>query len=322
MRVLVTGASGFCGTPVVKALAHAGHDVIAAVRAGSRAPAYAHETRLLPDLASFGFDAARLVADVDAIVHMAGLAHATAAIADGVYWAVNADAAGVIAQAGRAAGVRHFVFVSSVRAQTGPSAGTILTERDAPMPADAYGRAKLAGEVAVRNAFAGSDVGPVVLRPVLMYGAGAKGNMAALMRLAGSRWPLPLGGLKARRSVLAVENFADAIRHVLGAPQAAGGTYLVADGGPAVSVPDIVAALRAGLGRPPGLVHVPTPGVVRLLALAGGADLSRRLFGDLVISTQALRATGWQPPHKTNEALAAAIALTAAAAAARGDTPL
>lgn len=321
MRVLVTGASGFCGAPVAAALAQAGHEVIAAARAASATPPGACETRIMSDLAH-PFDAAPLVQDVDAVVHLAGLAHQSAAIPESVYRAVNCDAARNLAEACRAAGVKHFVFVSSVRAQVGPSADTIVTEGDPPEPTDAYGHSKLAGEYAVSEALAGSATKLVILRPVLMYGAAAKGNMRTLMRRAAKPWPLPLGALTARRSLLAVENFADAIQHVLAVPAAARGTFLVADGAP-FTVPDIIAALRAGLGRKPGLVTLPLPGLPRVLTLTGRHDLARRLFGDLVVATDALARTGWQPPMSTRQALGEAMARAAAGkSGASGDTPL
>jgi UDP-glucose 4-epimerase len=305
MRLLVTGASGFAGAPVVAYLADAGHHVVAGLREGRAVPAGAAGQVPMPDLTQ-PFDAGSLVAGVEAVVHMAGLAHSSAAIPEATYHAINCEAARALAAASRAAGVKRFVFVSSVRAMTGPSAEGVVTETHTPQPSDAYGRAKLAGERAVAEELAGSKTEFVILRPVLMYGPGSKGNMAVLMRLARSPWPLPLSGFTARRSLLGVTNFSDAIAHVLAAPAAVGGTFLAADGG-AVTVGEIVAGLRAGLGKKPGLLPLALPGARRALEGLGKRDVAARLFGDLVVSIDALSATGWSPPMTTEQGLAAAM---------------
>lgn len=305
MRILVTGATGFAGPAVIAALTAQGHRVRAAVRRNRQPPCCAHDIVEAPGMAQ-AFDAAPLVAGVDAVVHLAGIAHASSSIPPDVYMAVNCEAARQLAAASREAGVRRFIYVSSVRAQCGPSVRGIVTESDAPAPTDAYGRSKLAGERAVAQALAGSATDHVIMRPVLMYGPRAKGNMAALMRLARSRWPLPLGGLTGRRSILSDDNFGSAVVHVLEAGERAGHTYLVADSKP-LTAGEIVALLRAGLERSGAVLRLPLPGAATALRAAGKGDLAQRLFGDLVVSTQALTSTGWQPVESSAQGLARAI---------------
>ena len=300
-RVLVTGASGFAGAYLVRFLVGRGFAVRAASRSGMSFPGA--EAIALPDL-SKDFDAGPLVDGMDAIVHLAGIAHATSAIPETVYHAVNAEASRKLAVAAGNAGVRTFIFMSSVRAQSGPCASVVLTEAMEPAPTDAYGRSKRASELAVAAALDGLHTASVALRPVLIYGPGVKGNMATLERLARSRAPLPLGGLSAKRSLLSLENLASAVEHCLCAATAVCGTFLVADASP-VSVAGIIANMRAGLGRSPGLVAIPSRPIEMLLRRAGRADTADRLFGDLVVDTAALRATGWAPQHDTAEALSA-----------------
>jgi UDP-glucose 4-epimerase len=299
MRVLVTGASGFVGRALVIALASRGHDVHAAVRDETRAelPAGVAVTSH-GDLAS-PVDWKPLLSDIDAVVHLAGIAHAGSDIPEALYDRINHRATAELAAAAKQAGVKRLVFISSVRAQSGPAADHVLTEADEPRPSDAYGRSKLAAESAIR----GSGMPFTILRPVLIYGPAVKGNLAALARLASSRLPLPFGSFHNRRSLLGRDNLIAAIEFVLGNAACSGETYLIADPRPA-SLAEIVTALRRGLGRPPGLLDVP-PSLVRLaLLLTCRATLWSRLSGDLIVDANKLIRAGWRPVSDTQAALA------------------
>ncbi len=304
-RVLVTGASGFIGSFVASYLQGNGYDVRAVSRAGNSSVLPVAESFSGPDF-SKPFDAAPLVRGMDHVVHIAGLAHATQSIPEAAYTAINAEAAACLAVAAREQGVKRFIFMSSVRAQTGPSARGVVTEAHMPEPADAYGRSKLAGEAMVMEALSGSATRAIVLRPVLVYGPGVKGNMAVLMRAARSPWPLPVKGLGAKRSLLSRDNLASAVLHALASSAVASGPYLVADE-EALTVADVVGALRQGLGRRPGTFRVPQTLIERTLRGLGREGDVDRLLGDLYVATGALRATGWQAAVPIREGLAAAI---------------
>ena len=288
-RVLVTGATGFCGRPLVTKLLDAGYSVRAAVR-GTPSPPFARAIEIVQADLAASVDWAPLLAGVDAVVHLAGIAHARARIPDARYDAINHQATLALAQAAHTAGVRHVVFLSSVRAQCGSAADRVLTERTEPVPTDAYGRSKLAAEAAL----AASGVPFTILRPVLIYGPGLKGNLAALARLAALPLPLPLGGLTNRRSLLGIDNLVGAILFVLQTPATRGETYLVADPQP-VAFADIVTAFRTARGRPPALFNFP-PRLIELAArVSGGPDLWDRLGGELVVYPGKLIAAGWAP---------------------------
>ena len=138
------------------------------------------------------------------------------------------------------------------------------TESLEPKPVDAYGRSKLAAE----QGLAALDIDWVALRPVLVYGPGVKGNMAELIRLARSRLPLPFGGLTARRSLLSLDNLVGAVDCVLSAPAPLRRPLVVADPEP-VTLPEMVAAIRRGLGRRPGLIPVPSAMLAAACRVAG-----------------------------------------------------
>lgn len=295
-RVLVTGATGFVGGHLVARLRAEGFVVRAALRRPAPLPAGV-EAAVVGDLAG-AVDWSPALADVDAVVHGAGIAHVGPSIPEEAYRAVNTEATLALARA--AAGrVRRFVFLSSIRAQSGPVADHVLTEADRPQPTDAYGRSKLAAE----EGLAALDLDWVALRPVLVYGAGVGGNMGALMRLAALPVPLPLRSLTARRSLVAVETLAGAVVHALGHPQALQRALIVADP-QALTVPDIIAALRRGMGRGPGLVAVPPALLAALFRLAGRGDAYARLTGALEVDAAALRRLGFRPSLTTPEGLA------------------
>jgi nucleoside-diphosphate-sugar epimerase len=303
-RVLVTGASGFVGRHLVPYLAKRGFEVFAAAREPKEIQAGPGVIPVeLPDLSVGTVDWSGLVEGCDFAIHLAGIAHADEDIPEAHYQAVNCDALGSLASAARKAGVNRIVYVSSVRAQSGPVAEGILSEANQPKPTDAYGRAKLAGESALREALAGAETDWVTLRPVLVYGPGVKGNMARLSKLAHIPLPLPLKALRGHRSILSVENLASAILHCLSANDARHQILLVADEAP-LQVADIVAGMRQGLGRKPGLFGLPSAPLSSVARLAGKADAWARLDGDLVVSTEAIRATGWRPVIASREALA------------------
>ena len=216
MRVLVTGASGFVGRALVNDLAAQGHRVRAAMRQPADIFAREVEVVAVSDLAR-PIEWWPLLRDMEAVVHLAGIAHAGSGIAEEVYDRINRTATAGLAAAAAKAGIRRLVFVSSIRAQAGASSDHVLTEDDPPHPTDAYGRSKLAAEAAVRT----SNVPFTILRPVLIYGPGVKGNLASLLDLVGSPWPLPFGALRNRRSLLARENLVAAIHLSLAEPATA-----------------------------------------------------------------------------------------------------
>jgi nucleoside-diphosphate-sugar epimerase len=305
-RVFVTGASGFIGRALVRELAEHGYQVRAAARSQTWQPGDPKIDRVaMPDLSQrIPPDELReLLAGCQYVVHLAGIAHATNKIPDEDYLRVNGDAVGEIADAAREAGVKRVIFVSSVRAQSGPVADGVLDETTPPKPTDAYGRSKLAGETALEKALEGSATQWVILRPVLVYGPGVKGNMERLIDLAAVRMPLPLKTLRGRRSILSVNNMAAAILHCLKSPEVPSRKFLVADIAP-MDVAEIVAALRFGLKRKASLFGLPSAPLRMGAQLLGKGDAWARLDGDLVVSTEALRETGFKPVIGSNRALA------------------
>jgi UDP-glucose 4-epimerase len=297
MLLALTGSTGFIGRHLLRELPKRGYRLRVLLRRPTSLPTNT-ASAVIGDIARPQNMAAALQ-DVDAVIHSAGLAHAMSGIPEDDYRVINTEATINLARAAKRAGAKRFVFLSSIRAQCGPSADDVQTEALEPRPTDAYGRSKLAAE----RGLAELDIDWVALRATLAYGPGVKGNMAELMRLARLPWPLPLGGLRARRSLLAVENLLAAVETVLTTPQALRRPLIVADPR-AVTVADMIAAMRGGLGRRPGVFSVPPALLALSFHVAGKDYVYERLSGALVADPSALMGLGWKPPLTSEAGLA------------------
>ena len=296
--IALTGATGFIGRHLLRSLSERGYRVRVLLRRPVAVPEGASGA-VVGDLAR-PMNMAAALSGVDAVVHSAGLAHAMSGAPEDDFRNSNTEATHKLAEAAQRARVGRFVFLSSIRAQVGSSAPVPLSEADVTEPTDAYGRSKLAAE----EALAGTGLDWVALRPVLVYGAGVKGNMAALLRLARTPYPLPLASLTGRRSLVSVESLAGAVATVLEAPGPLRRPLVVADPDP-LTLPEMLAALRAGLGRGPGLLPCPVPLIGLACRAAGREAAFDRLSGSLVARTEGLEALGWRPAQTSRDGLAA-----------------
>jgi len=288
-RLLVTGASGFVGAHLLPALVASGYEVVAPVR---RAPA-PRPGVTFPIIDSIEIaDWRALLVGVDAVVHLAGLAHARGA-PDAAYERINAQATLALARAS-AGRVGRLVFVSSIRAITGPLADDRLDENSPARPSDAYGRSKLKAEMGLATL----ALPATILRPVVVYGAGVKGNLARLLRLADSPLPLPFARLRAARSFLSVENVIEAIKFSLRAVTGGIETFVVADPAP-TCVAELIGGLREGLGRGERQVGLPNALLGLAARLAGQGESWAALSGPLAVSPHKLLDAGWSPPVAT-----------------------
>jgi UDP-glucose 4-epimerase len=296
-QILLTGASGFVGQGLSAALPAHGFALRVAGREEG-APRQPGQFAPIGNIAEVTEDDwRRLLEGCTAVVHAAGLAHAGNRWPEETYMAVNARPAARLAAAAARAGVR-IVYLSSIRAQSGPTAADIVRESDVPLPTDAYGRSKLAAERAIAES--GADF--VTFRPVLVVGEGAKGNLATMTRWADGPWPLPFARLEARRSLIARDDLIDAILLALAGPAVPTGIYIAADPR-ALTIAEMIAAIRDGLGRPTRNVPVPSPVLSLPFRALGKGQAWSRLSGALVADPVRLMDTGWRPNVGAVEAL-------------------
>ena len=250
----------------MNALLRAGYAVRVATRRSVSFPNPVDEV-IIPDLA-YPVEWGPILRGIDIVVHLAGLAHTDECnLPFDEFDRINWIATLRLANAAKKAKVKHFVYISSVRAQVGSSAAQIVRECDRPQPTDLYGRSKLAAEQAIKSV----HLPFTVLRPVVVYGPNAKGNFRTLVRLASLPLPLPVKGLTARRSLLGIDNLVSAIIFLLDNQRALGQTFRVVNPAP-LTLAEIFALWRKARGRLPRLIYVPTfliRGVFILLGLSG-----------------------------------------------------
>jgi nucleoside-diphosphate-sugar epimerase len=309
--IAVTGASGFIGRALVEALAAAGAPVREVSRQAGRHAAPGVEHARIPGLDRDALGAAFRGSDV--VVHLAGRAHRLAEDAEdplAAFRRVNVDGTRAVLEAAADAGVRRVILASSVKA-VGESNEYPWDESTPPEPTDPYGVSKLEAERVALEAGAKGDVEAVVVRLPLVYGPGAPANVLRLLRLVDRGWPLPLGAIENRRSMLSLGNLLSAVRCLAHAPGVGGEVFFVADGVD-LSTPELVRTIAAALGRPARLLRVP-PGILRAAGRAGDAisGLIRfpltsaevdRLTGSLTVSIDKLTTrTGVAPPETPAE---------------------
>lgn len=305
MNVLLTGATGFVGQAVIGRLGMLGHGVVPVVRRGAGLP----NEVTVPDMDA-QTDWAAALAGCDAVVHLAARVHVmrdTAADPLARYRATNTEATLNLARQAAQAGVRRFVFISTIKVN-GEGRDAAYRETDAPAPEDAYAVSKWEAEQGLRRIAQETGLEVVVLRPPLVYGPGVKANFRRLIDTVARGVPLPLGAIDNRRSLLYLGNFVDAIRLCVEHPAAAGQTFLLDDGEP-VSTPELVRAVARAMGRPARLLAVPVGMLEFAGALLGRRAAVARLTGSLWVDSSLIRTRlGWVPPY----AMAAGLAETVA----------
>jgi nucleoside-diphosphate-sugar epimerase len=306
--ILVTGANGFIGRAVCRALEARGHSVTGLVRRPEACRDGARDwVHTSPDFTGLADTWPEQLAP-DCVVHLAARVHVMKDDAPdpaAAFNATNVEGTLRVARAAHAHGARRFVYVSSIKAVAESDAGVPLDELRSPAPADPYGRSKLAAEEALwglRNEL-GLEV--VVVRPPLVYGPGVGANFLQMLNALWRGVPLPLGAVRAQRSMVYVENLADALAQCVIDPRAANACFHVCDS-ETLSVAELLRVLAAALARPARLIPVPKTLLRWAGAVAGRAQQVERLTGSLCMDASHITdALGWQPPWSAREGLEA-----------------
>jgi nucleoside-diphosphate-sugar epimerase len=301
-RILVTGANGFAGRTLVAALLAENHFVTGAVRTGATAPGTTHYREVSVGEIGPDTDWRDALSEVGTVVHLAARVHQMRDKSGDPlkeFRRVNVAGTRRLAEQAAAAGARRFVLVSSIKVNGEATApGAAFCETDKPAPQDAYGISKYEAELAAVELGRRTGLEIVVVRPPLLVGPGAKGNLSALANAIRKGRPLPLGALTDnRRSLLDVRNFASALILCATHPNAAAHVFLISDGIP-VSTAQLAHHMGRSIGREPWLLPVPGKFIRLAARLLGKAAAADRLTGSLVIDDSKIRRLlGWKPRY-------------------------
>lgn len=305
--VFVTGGSGFLGGALLRSLAFTGHySLIAALRRDCVNLPQSISRRIFPRIAA-DTDWRTALNQVDVVVHAAARVHVmdeSAADPLAEFRRVNVDVTLRLAGEAASAGVKRFIYISSIKVNgefTAP--GCAFTADDTPQPADPYGISKLEAELGLKALAKNTGMEVVIIRPVLVYGIGVKANFLSMMRWLQRGIPLPFGAVNNQRSLVSLDNLIDLVETCFEHPAAANQTFLVSDGHD-VSTTELLRSIAHALGRPSVLLPVPVSLMNMAAKWLGKDAVAQRIFGSLQVDIDKnKRVLGWTPPVSFQQGL-------------------
>lgn len=303
--VLVTGANGFVGTALVAALAaNSGLIPIPAVR--RRHPETVKEAVVfeLTDVGSC--EALFQGSGVDVVMHLAAHVHQPGANSSSleVFRAINVEGTLNLARQAAAAGVRRFIYLSSVKVNGELSQpGRRFTSDSTPLPKDPYGISKYEAEIALVDLGRQAGMEVVIVRPPLVYGPGVKANFEAMLSLVDKGVPLPFGNVRNRRSLIYLPNLIELLVLCIDHPQAPGHVFFAADR-QEVSTADLLRLIGQAMEKPARLFTAPEPLIRMLATLFGQRGRIGKLYESLLVDwSQTRELLGWEPTFSLSEGL-------------------
>ena len=310
MSVVMTGATGFIGRQLQVRLDVNSYVAISTQRRAQSDSTASLNSFVIGDInATTNWSAA--LHGADAVVHLAARVHVMRDHSHDPFTefrCVNTDGTLNLARQAAAAGLRRFVYLSSIKVNgEATHYGCPFTPNDLAAPQDPYGISKHEAEVGLREIARATGMQVVIIRPTLVYGAGAKGNFKSLMKLVARGLPLPLASIDNRRSLVGIDNLVDFIITCLEHPAAANETFLVSDGED-LSTPDLIRRMARAMNRPARLLPVPKSVLMAAAAMLGKRDMAQRLCGSLQVDiSKSCELLGWNPPVSVDEGLRRAV---------------
>ena len=305
-KILITGITGFVGASLCKRLRQDGHMLTGTTRTDDlgagpeRVPLY-HIPEVGPDT-----DWTQAVTGADIVVHLVARVHVMKERAsDPLAEFRNVNTAGTkrLAEQAAEAGVKRFVFLSSVKVNGEVSPETGFTETNPPQPEDAYGISKWEAEQALKVIAAETGLEVVIIRPPLVYGAGVRANFLKLMQAIKLGLPLPLSAIKNQRSLVSLDNLVALIEICLENKAAANQTFLVSDGED-LSTPELLRRTARAMRRSARLFPIPVSLLIKTANLLGKSDFALRLCSSLQADINKTRdLLVWSPLVSVDESL-------------------
>lgn len=305
MNVLLTGATGFVGQNLLKRLQQArDFQLTCAVRRQSSE----HNGReVIVGNLSATTKWHEALQDQQVVIHTAARAHVMIdEVSDPLteYRKVNVDGTLNLARQAATAGVKRFIFISSIKVNGEQTeTGQPFSSHDTPSPEDFYGVSKCEAEQGLRELASETGMEVVIIRPPLVYGPGVKGNFANMIKLVDKGLPLPLGAIHNKRSLVALGNLVDLISTCIDHPNAANETFLVSDGED-LSTTQLLQGVAEAMGKPSRLIPVPS-GLLQFGAiLLGKKAVAQRLLGSLQVDiSHTQERLNWTPPLTVKQGL-------------------
>jgi nucleoside-diphosphate-sugar epimerase len=310
MSVVMTGATGFIGRQLQVRLDVNSYVAISTQRRAQSDSTASLNSFVIGDInATTNWSAA--LHGADAVVHLAARVHVMRDHSHDPFTefrCVNTDGTLNLARQAAASGVRRFIYLSSIKVNgEATHHGCPFTPNDLAAPQDPYGISKHEAELGLRAIARTTGMQVVIIRPTLVYGAGAKGNFKSLMKLVARGLPLPLASIDNRRSLVGIDNLVDFIITCLEHPAAANQTFLVSDGED-LSTPDLIRRMARAMNRPARLLPVPKSVLMAAASMFGKRDMAQRLCGSLQVEISKSRTLlGWNPPVSVDEGLRRAV---------------
>ncbi|MDI1361610.1 SDR family oxidoreductase [Methylotenera sp.] len=308
MKILVTGANGFVGRALCAELSRQEYLVIAALRKGRAEVDGLIQTTVICSIDN-NTDWSAALQNVDVVIHLAARVHIMsdhAADPLAEFRKVNVEGTLSLALQATKAGVKRFVFISSIGVNGNvTSSHHPFTAEDMPDPYDAYSTSKYEAEQGLLKlvAIAGFEV--VIIRPPLVYGCGAPGNFRRIISALKNHYPLPLGAIKNKRSFVYIDNLVSLIVRCIDHPAAANQVFLVSDGND-LSTTELLRACAGALSLKSRLVPIPQKLIEVFAALIGKENVAQRLCGNLQVDiTKARTLLDWTPPTTVEDGLKA-----------------
>ncbi|HLC14864.1 MAG TPA: SDR family oxidoreductase [Thermodesulfovibrionia bacterium] len=304
--ILITGINGFVGLALCAKMQEENRLVRGTVRSGKHTSILPVGVKLV-QVESIGPDTnwSDALDGVNMTVHLAARVHVmkdTSVDPLSAFREVNVAGAEHLARMASQAGVRRFIYVSSVKVN-GEGSKVAYSEDDEPLPVDPYGISKWEAEMVLHKVAAKTGMEVVILRPPLVYGPSVKANFLRLLKLTKMGIPLPLASLKNQRSMIYVGNLVDAIMTCLEHPKAVGETFMVSDSED-VSTSDLIRMIAKAMGKKARLIPFPLPLLKAVGQLFGKSPEIERLTGSLCIDSSKIREVlGWKPPYTMEESI-------------------
>lgn len=305
MRIAVTGATGFVGRCLLEKLLHSKCQITAITR---RRSDELDERIITKAINSFEkiTNWPALLSGQEVVIHCAARVHimndrTNSPLAE--FRKVNVDGTLNLARGSAVAGVKRFVFISSIKVNGETTHEGCFAANDEPAPEDAYGLSKLEAERGLMQLAAETGMEVVIIRPPLVYGPGVKGNFASMIKLLERSLPLPLGAVHNKRSLVGIDNLVDLIIRCTDHPAAANQVFLAGDGED-LSTAELLRSVGEAMGKPAWLIPVPA-GLLQLGAtLLGKKAMAQRLLGSLQVDiSKTCELLEWKPPYTVQEGL-------------------